>query len=321
MGVEHSPKDQMRQMQRSLKETGAQAWTPANKRTRASSSPGINLNNEDEEQPVTLSAIKELMEHLFDSKLKNMATKQDVYNITTKLGDIQKKNIELEEKVTTMEKRCANLEKQLENVMIKTNEKNIILHVTADNNRNAADIGKAVCLKALKTSDETIIEDIKVLRSSNNTKSNLNITLRSKIYADGIIKQHEELKKDGVSVHRDLPYAARERRKTLFNIMKTATQKNRNLIAKIKSDKLIVNEKVFYLSPQGGLMHNGAPGQTVLDELTKSAKANPVLGAGTNGATGQLDQDKLTKSTIANPAMSDVTDKSTVSTGTIKKYF
>lgn len=191
----------------------------------------------------------EQMSKLLDEKLENVPTKNDLENV---IANLKQRNIETEEKFSVMEKRCSALERQVEILTKKATEKNVIMHLPKGQGIEKA---KEICDEMLQSKDS--VTSGHLIRTKNTKSEAFVLELTKKEDVNKImqssLKVKEKLKANGVSMHRDYPLAARLRRKRIIECKTQLSAEYNSLNMKVQGDKLIVENKTFYIDENNEL--------------------------------------------------------------------
>lgn len=89
--------------------------------------------------------LKVILDESLSSKLKDLATKQDIQKITSETQLLRSQNSFLADRLTATEKYCNLLERQLVVLSRKQNEDAVVLHFPAEGKADKVDFAKQTC--------------------------------------------------------------------------------------------------------------------------------------------------------------------------------
>lgn len=225
----------------------------------------VNIN------PVGNMAISELdkmlqnsLGNLLDIKLKDVATKSDIEGISAEISILKQSNAELKTQLNKMESRCVLLEKQVELLEKKSNEKNVVVHLHPTNSQNAVEKAKEICLDLLQTNNSDKITTAKQIGRS---ATNVIVEMANREDVFRILRAKNKLQNTGTTIHKDYPAAARERRKRLNNLRRNITSNNRGIKCQIKGETLLIDENKFFFDKSGKIISDAEDGLFTLKQL------------------------------------------------------
>ena len=89
-----------------------------------------------------------------------------------------------------------------------------------------------------------------------------------------ILKSATRLRGTGISLHKDYPAAARERRRKLFQIKSQISSKNRNIKPFVRGETIIIEGKTFYFNRSNVLTCDDDGGMSLLQQLSNDVSTN-----------------------------------------------
>lgn len=220
---------------------------------------------------MSVTALKSLimgsMSSLLDEKLKDLPTKSDLEGIGEEIHKLQQKNLSLQDQLQKMESRCISLERHVEWLSKKANEKNIIFHVPAINGEVATDKAKSLCLDLLETQNTAAISSARLIKSRNPKVENIIVELHNREDVGRILQSAVRLRGTGISVHKDYPAAARERRRRVIKLRDEITSKNPRVKSYLRGETLKIQDKIFYFDINNNLSCDEEGGMSLMEQL------------------------------------------------------
>lgn len=210
------------------------------------------------------------MAKLLDVKLKDVATKTDIEGISAEISTLKQNNTELKTQLNKMESRCVLLEKQVELLEKKANERNLVVHLKptqANDAQNSVERAKAICLDLLQTTNQSKINAARQISSGGKT-TNVIVEMSSTEDVFQILGAKTKLQDTGTTIHKDYPAAARERRRRLIKLRSHISARNNNIKSQIRGETLYLNEKKFYFDKNGKLVSDAEDGLFMIRQLT-----------------------------------------------------
>lgn len=219
------------------------------------------------------------MAALLDDKLKNLPTREDLEGITSEMQALQRSNSTLQSQVQQMETRCIMLERKLDFLEKKVNEKNVVVHMPSQIGMDAETRAKEMCLELLGTTDAALVADTRALRSNNNIE-NVIVKLRKREDVGRILDSAPKIRSSGVFIHKDYTAASREKRRRLLKLKSEIITKNKNIKIELRGQTLKVGDKEFYYDSMNNLRCGGESGMSILQQLIVDSTLLTVTGEG-----------------------------------------
>ena len=232
----------------------------------------MTLNN------MSISDLGKLLDEKLSDHLQHLVTKADLDVLTTKMAAAEEKQLALAHKVASAEERCEKLEMQIEHLMMKFNEKNVIVHLPSKTNVDPLNEAKELC-QSLAEGDENTVDPVKLTHTNTNSDIEINhlvVTLKHSSDVYKILKASSKLKNTGRSVHKDYPLSVRTKRAKMIKLKKSLYTERPGTKIQLRDDRLFIEGRAFAWSTEHGLKCGNENGFVVLKKMFPDVRFDSV---------------------------------------------
>lgn len=174
--------------------------TSNKKRTLAEVSPTNPISKRKNTPTNMTSKVADMSVEQLQALLAPLATKEDLAALQFQVSSLKKENKALSVKVDQLSEKCTNLENQMESIYMWKNNNNLIVTMNKTDLENAKNRVQSVYSNIAK--EEVTIDNklIRELRSSNNQKIILKVTVSDSQLISKIIPNTSLLKGSDISI-------------------------------------------------------------------------------------------------------------------------
>lgn len=205
---------------------------------------------------ISIDQLKEILAEKNKELSKELVTKADFKLLYAELSELKIEHKAIAAKVVELEKRNRLLETQVDRLLQKNTESNVVVRLPAESDTDPIEKAKSVCAGILDKTEENLdVESAYKAPSRDSRKATIILKFKSLNTAVQLIQNSRKLRGTKISVSRDFPRNIRQRRSKLVPIMKALREKTPPSVAKIYllGDKLYVGNKIFTWDPSEGL--------------------------------------------------------------------
>ncbi|XP_065355374.1 uncharacterized protein LOC135949851 [Calliphora vicina] len=221
---------------------------------------------------MSTSELIDLMAKIFDDKLKNMPTKNDILEVKENIMEVKSEVRKLADENKVLEDEIKNLKKEREEDQKRMRrleealgrKKLIIKGLEAQKSCYSA--VKNMFKDDLKLSTKVEIEQTKKIFERNN-KMTVMVELKSVEMVMEIFKHVKNLKGKPIYIERDLCLERQTDKKIMLQLKQCLLKADKNKKVTVKDDKLVVDEKRFFWNKNKILMSGQNTGEEVLRQL------------------------------------------------------
>lgn len=244
-----------------------QSSTPRSKRHRASSSPELTSSPEMTQEKVgelTQAQLMAGLSALLDQKLANLATKEDLANLTKKVEALQKENSDLRVEIDTLRRNERSMMSKLVDLESRSRRNNLIFKglKVPENTRDYAFCVRKFCSEVLGSDDKLYVNRAHPLGKS---RSTIIAHLPNDEDIQYVMSRVGILKNTGYVVHRDFPQEIREKRAKLIQVRAEVERVTGRRRMTLGHDHLVIEGCRF--TWDGKLRAGGGDGGVRLQEL------------------------------------------------------
>lgn len=218
--------------------------------------------------PHLLSAIKDVVADLLDSKLSSLASKDDISDIKNDLKSLKEENARLRTENKALRERLRDLDSRLEDLEVKSRQNNLIFkglkHSTED---NVEQVITSFCKQVFNVDISPEKLQVRHLGANGSTNSPLLVTFLQPKDKFNIIKSSHMLKGSGFVIFQDLPVPTRKKKMKLLLLRREIQRLNPRLKVKIRPNYILVDGKKFFWSLDDGLRFGHEDGISQLNLL------------------------------------------------------
>lgn len=266
--------------------------TPRSKRSRSSPESCVNPNNKknpvknknmtsgysQDNSQINMNQLMESMSQLLDSKLSNLASKEDIRFLVNEINVLKKENAQLKAELLAIKKNNLNTQNHVDQLDNKNRRNNLIFKGIKYNSEenNFSKVISDFCDEVLQVQlDQDFLYAFPLGRA---TAPNRPILVSFMRYKDKslIMNSLKRLRKTGFVIHQDYGERTRIRRSKLLLIRKEIRRLNNNINVNVRGDHLIILNKRFGWSEDVGLEHGGEDGVKILSDLVGADLSNLI---------------------------------------------
>lgn len=238
-----------------------QFYTP--KRARSNTTPEYGGNSGDMSPEVgkmkqndLVNLMKEVFTTLLDTKLENMATKNDLSELKNEITKVSRKEEILENELKKMQSKHYALQKQTRDMENRYRRKNLLVFgIPTKLGENVKESLYELFKKTLQIEKE--INIVRVFRIGKQ-KETIFLETLSEDDASVILSNSYRLKGTKIRINRDFCETTRAIRKKLFQIKKHVTSSKSDVKVAVKNDVLEALDKKFTWDTEKGLVEVNA---------------------------------------------------------------
>ncbi|BES98073.1 Hypothetical protein NTJ_10888 [Nesidiocoris tenuis] len=249
-------------------------------RTEEAPSPNTKKKAMDESGPVgqmSVSDLRSLIVGVFESRVANLATKDDVESIKEEMARLVQENAHLRSELATVKKECEDMRKEVDECQIQIRKKNLLFFgLRRKPNDNCAGLVKQLCNEVLQT--QVSISQAYPLGKISNMEAPVLAEFASATDIANIFGNVKNLKDTSISIQPDLPITVRRTRGILLQIRKELKKHKPEMNAQVRNATLIVDGKTFRWSHDTGLTLNGKDGAGILSSLARKDLTSYIKG-------------------------------------------
>ena len=239
-----------------------------NEKRRPSFSDKKNIAEMDKLTGISIEILKKLLDDKNKELVQELPSKYDFQLLCAELSGLKIRQDEISERVVQLEKSNEFLETQLDKLMQKNTESNVVVHLPVEPNTDMQEKAKSICAGLLDKNDTSnIVESAYSVRARAPHTSTIIVKMSSRDYAWSVLRGANKLKGTKISIHKDLPPNVRQKRAKLVPIMQVLRKKNPEVKTVLRDDRLHVADKVFTWNLSKGLKCGEKCGFEVLKNL------------------------------------------------------
>lgn len=202
---------------------------------------------------------------IFDNKMNNVATKEDINSIENELQELRNENKELRKEVDTQRLKIEELDdNQRKNNLIF---RGLSLSKSTETNDLIAQL-KQFCNKTLCLNKEVnIVNAFPINKTSK--QSIIKVQFSSSADSHVVMSNAKKLKGSNISIQRDLSIASRGRRAKYYKIKTAILQNNKKSKIVIKNSYIAIDNELFFWDLNKNILLNqrGEDGVAILKDL------------------------------------------------------
>lgn len=200
----------------------------------------------------------EQISQLLDAKLQPIKDSLDI------VGELVRKNAQLESRLELQEKKISELQKEIEYLSLAATSKNLIFrNIKLENNVNPAECIKSVCRNVLNVTDNIEVENAYHIGKE---KKNILVEFRSRSAIRSVLSNAKKLQGSGMRIDKDYPKSIRIKNNKLLAIRREIRKINRNHLVKVRNGVMIFQNKKFSWDTNKGLLLDDRDGVTYIKE-------------------------------------------------------
>lgn len=233
----------------------------SNKRKVGETSPELATFNSKKEknmsQLVGSMSIQELRQ-MFDLKLKDVATKDDIVGLRSEIIEVKTENEKLKESLISLNTKCISLQNEINQIKTSANAANLVFRLKKSSNDPLIET-ENICKTLSESQDIITIQDIREISSANGTVTTL-AEFKNKNNAFKVLRNAKRLKGTGASVSRDYPPAIRQKRSKLLQLRKHIQTTQPRMKVSLRDDRLSINNIIVEWIDNQGFVTNQVDG-------------------------------------------------------------
>ncbi|XP_073972854.1 uncharacterized protein [Rhodnius prolixus] len=246
------------------------------KRQRSNSSPETEEEVKRREKYIMASPMEQVgnmnvnqLSELFDLKLKNMATKQDISILSAQLELLRHEHSTLKLEIKKQQDINRKLRSQMEFTQMEVKRNNLIFKgITMSPEEDCLQKVKNLCLNLLNTPEDITIYRAQPIGNKNASKKIILAEFPKEAERINILKNARILRGTGISVEKDLTGMQRDIKRKLLYLRKCIKETNPKLQVSVWNQNLFINNSRFHWIEEEGLIFGRECGISKLKEIT-----------------------------------------------------
>lgn len=195
---------------------------------------------------ITIDTLKQILNESNKQLINELPSKADFQVLHAELSGLKTKYDDISAKVICLEQRNNELEDRIDDLLQKSLESNVVVHMPLEANTDMNEKAKSVCAGLLGIADtSSVVEYAHSVSAPTSRTAMIIVKLNSRTAAWKILRNTKNLKGTQIHVHKDLPYNTRRRKTKLLPIAKFLRAKFPRVKIQLKDDKLFIANKLF----------------------------------------------------------------------------
>jgi hypothetical protein len=237
----------------------------------------------DKKKMATIEEITATMITLFDTKLKTVASKDDMTEIKTELsalrteiGLVKAENATLKNTLDEMKKREKSMIEAITKLEKNSRQNNLVFKgIKTSTSLTPEENVKNICKDMLKLQQEIKFKRVFRLDKRLDDKMIVLVECDSGNDVGSILRNAKLLKGSEISIQKDYPKELREKCSIIRKLAKNISEKNQSINVKIRDERIYIEKECFTLNNENklinsnGELENGSINQLVGSEVIK----------------------------------------------------